>query len=101
MASSRSMVVSSEEEEGPWARHRGKETGSARTRCLHPGGGRLQSPHARFPEATMRYRVLPVLLALLAATPCPAADKKVTKYARFQAGDTVAYGVVVGDTVHE
>jgi 2-keto-4-pentenoate hydratase/2-oxohepta-3-ene-1,7-dioic acid hydratase in catechol pathway len=31
----------------------------------------------------------------------PAAEKKVTKYVRFRAGDTVAYGIVEGDRVRQ
>jgi 2-keto-4-pentenoate hydratase/2-oxohepta-3-ene-1,7-dioic acid hydratase in catechol pathway len=42
---------------------------------------------------------LPALALLVLAGAGGAAEPKVTKYARFQAGDTVAYGVVEGDRV--
>jgi 2-keto-4-pentenoate hydratase/2-oxohepta-3-ene-1,7-dioic acid hydratase in catechol pathway len=41
------------------------------------------------------------LCGLLVAGAAGAEDAKVVKYARFQAGDTVAYGIVEGDTVRE
>ncbi len=40
------------------------------------------------------------LLGLLAASVADGADK-VTRYARFQAGDTVAYGIIEGDVVRQ
>lgn len=42
-----------------------------------------------------------VLLVLLLASASSSAERKVTRYARFQAGDTVAYGVVEGDRIRQ
>ncbi len=44
---------------------------------------------------------LAALCGLLLSGAAGARDTKVVKYARFQAGDAVAYGIVEGDTVHE
>ena len=46
--------------------------------------------------------VLTVLcMFLVAGQTGPDSDPKVVKYARFQAGKTIAYGIVEGDTVHQ
>ncbi len=42
-----------------------------------------------------------VVALLLAGRSAAAAEKKVTKYVRFQAADTVAYGIVEGDRVRQ
>lgn len=44
---------------------------------------------------------LTALFVLLIHGRCLAGEKKVTRYVRFQAGDTVAYGIVEGDRVRQ
>jgi 2-keto-4-pentenoate hydratase/2-oxohepta-3-ene-1,7-dioic acid hydratase in catechol pathway len=46
-----------------------------------------------------RVRLCLLIVAAFAAWPALAADAKVTKYCRFQAGDLIAYGVVEGDKI--
>ena len=49
----------------------------------------------------IRVRVLASLCLLAVAGLLRAENPKVTKYCRFQAGETIAYGIVEGETIHE
>jgi 2-keto-4-pentenoate hydratase/2-oxohepta-3-ene-1,7-dioic acid hydratase in catechol pathway len=42
-----------------------------------------------------------VLACLMYTTPASAADQKVTRYVRFQVGDTIAYGIIDDDQVRQ
>ncbi|MEK7677462.1 MAG: fumarylacetoacetate hydrolase family protein [Verrucomicrobiota bacterium] len=54
-----------------------------------------------FPVRPMAQIVGACLVALLAGIPSRSAETKITKLARFQAGDTIAYGIVEGDKVRQ
>ena len=53
------------------------------------------------PPQFVRTMLLILVAVLVAGVQAPAAEKKVTQYARFQAGDTVAHGIVEGDRIRQ
>ncbi len=54
-----------------------------------------------FPAQFTRTVLLILLTLLVAGVEARAAERKVTRYARFQAGDTVAHGIVEGDRIRQ